>query len=166
LRDGWNPAEWSPGVDLGETVDRVVARARYFARNRGIALEAARPDVPVLASCHPTAVEQAITNLVENAIAYGDVGGHIALVLEADPRGFTLLVADDGPGVPPAEMPRLGERTFRTDEARQRDPSGSGLGLAITSEICKRCGWKLAFEPNDPRGLRVSITGPTVPAPT
>jgi signal transduction histidine kinase len=166
LRDGWNPAEWSPGVDLGETVDRVVARARYFARNRGIALEAARPDVPVLASCHPTAVEQAITNLVENAIAYGDNGGHVAVVLEADPRGFTLLVIDDGPGVPPAEMPRLGERTFRTDEARQRDPSGSGLGLAITSEICKRCGWKLAFEPHEPRGLRVSIAGPTGRAPT
>jgi signal transduction histidine kinase len=166
LRDGWNPAEWSPGVDLGETVDRVVARARYFARNRGIALDAARPDVPVFASCHPTAVEQAITNLVENAIAYGDVGGHVAVVLEVDPRGFTLLVIDDGPGVPPAEMPRLGERTFRTDEARQRDPSGSGLGLAITSEICKRCGWKLAFEPQAPRGLRVSIAGPTERAPT
>jgi signal transduction histidine kinase len=80
-----------------------------------------------------------------------------------DSRGFTLLVTDDGPGVPPAEMPRLGERTFRTDEARQRDPSGSGLGLAITSEICKRCGWKLAFEPHEPRGLRVSIAGPTGP---
>jgi signal transduction histidine kinase len=165
LREGWNPAAGSPGVDLGETVDRVVARARYFARNRGMALEAARPDVPVYASCHPTALEQAITNLVENAIAYGEKGGHVAVVLEAGPTSFTLVVADDGPGVPPAEMPRLGERTFRTDEARQRDPSGSGLGLAITSEICGRCGWKLSFEPHEPRGLRVSIAGPTVPAP-
>ncbi|HMI88226.1 MAG TPA: HAMP domain-containing sensor histidine kinase [Polyangiaceae bacterium] len=165
LREGWNPAEGSPGVDLGETIDRVVARARYFAQNRGMALEAARPDVPVFASCHATAVEQAITNLVENAIAYGDQGGHVAVVLEADRARFTLVITDDGPGVPPAEMPRLGERTFRTDEARQRDPSGSGLGLAITSEICKRCGWKLAFEPHEPRGLRVSIEGPTVPGP-
>ena len=165
LREGWNPAEGNPGVDLGETVDRVVARARYFAQNRGIALEAARPDVPVFASCHPTAVEQAITNLVENAIAYGDQGGHVAVILEGDKTSFTLVVADDGLGVPPAEMPRLGERTFRTDEARQRDPSGSGLGLAITSEICKRCGWKLSFEPHEPRGLRVSIAGGTVPAP-
>jgi signal transduction histidine kinase len=165
LREGWNPAEGSPGVDLGGAVDRVVARARYFARNRGMSVESARPDVPVFASCHPTAVEQAITNLVENAIAYGDQGGHIAVVLEADRTSFTLVVTDDGPGVPPAEIPRLGERTFRTDEARQRDPSGSGLGLAITSEICERCGWKLSFEPHDPRGLRVSIAGPRIPAP-
>ncbi|MET0594662.1 MAG: HAMP domain-containing sensor histidine kinase, partial [Polyangiaceae bacterium] len=158
LREGWNPAEGK--VELGETVDRVVARARYFAKNRGMAIEAARPDVPVFVACHPTAVEQAITNLVENAIAYGDPGGHVAVLLEADKTSFTLVVTDDGPGVPPAELPRLGERTFRTDEARQRDPSGSGLGLAITSEICKRCEWKLSFEAHEPRGLQVTIAGP------
>jgi signal transduction histidine kinase len=146
-------------------VERVVARARYFAKNRGIALDAARPDVPVFAACHPTAVEQAITNLVENAIAYGDAGGHVAVLLEKGARGFSLVVADDGPGVPPAEMPRLGERTFRTDEARQRDPSGSGLGLAIASEICKRCDWKLSFEAHEPRGLCVTIAGATLDAP-
>ena len=165
LRDGWNPAEGSPTVDLGEAVERVVARARYFARNRGIALEAARPDVPVLASCHPTAAEQAITNLVENAVAYGDQEGHVAVVLETVGNEFTLTVADDGPGVPPAEIPRLGERTFRTDEARQRDPSGSGLGLAIASEICRRCAFQLKFEANEPRGLRVVITGRTITPP-
>jgi signal transduction histidine kinase len=167
LREGWDPAEGNPFVDVGGTVERVVARARYFAKNRGISLEAARPDVPIHARCHPTAAEQAITNLVENAIAYGDEGGHVAVVLESDEeqKGFTLVVADDGPGVLPAELPHLGERTFRSDEARQRDPSGSGLGLAITSEICGRCGWKLSFGRQEPRGLRVEIAGPTIVPP-
>jgi signal transduction histidine kinase len=167
LREGWNPAEGNPSVDVGEAVDRVVARARYFAKNRGISLDAARPDFPIFAGCHPTAAEQAITNLVENAIAYGDHDGHVAVVLESDEqrKSFTLVVADDGPGVLPAELPRLGERTFRSDEARQRDPSGSGLGLAITSEICGRCGWKLSFERQEPRGLRVEIAGPTIVPP-
>jgi signal transduction histidine kinase len=167
LREGWNPAEGDPTVEIGDTVERVVARARYFAKNRGISLEAARPDVPVYARCHPTAAEQAITNLVENAIAYGDEGGNVAVVLETDDakKSFTLVVADDGPGVLPAELPHLGERTFRSDEARQRDPSGSGLGLAITREICGRCGWKLGFERQEPRGLRVEIAGPTVRTP-
>jgi signal transduction histidine kinase len=167
LREGWNPSEGDPIVDLRETVERVVARARYFAKNRGMLLEAAHPDAAVYARCHPTAAEQAITNLIENAIAYGDQGGHVAVVLESDgshPR-FTLVVADDGPGVLPAELPRLGERTFRSDEARQRDPSGSGLGLAITSEICGRCGWQLSFERQEPRGLKVEIAGTTIPDP-
>ncbi len=167
LREGWNPADGDPVVDVSDTVDRVVARARYFAKNRGIALEAARPDVPVFARWQPTAAEQAITNLVENAIAHGNQGGHVAVVLESDGPGntFTLVVADDGPGVLPAELPHLGERTFRSDEARQRDPSGSGLGLAITSEICGRCGWNLSFERQEPRGLKVEIAGPTIVPP-
>jgi signal transduction histidine kinase len=167
LREGWDPAEGNPSVEVGDAIDRVVARARYFAKNRGIELEAARPDVPVYARCHPTAAEQTITNLVENAIAYGDHGGHVAVVLESDEerKSFTLVVADDGPGVLPAELPRLGERTFRSDEARQRDPSGSGLGRAHTSAICGRCGWKLSFERQEPRGLRVEIAGPTIVPP-
>jgi signal transduction histidine kinase len=88
-------------------------------------------------------------------------------VLESDGPGktFTLVVADDGPGVLPAELPHLGERTFRSDEARQRDPSGSGLGLAITSEICGRCGWNLSFERQEPKGLKVEIAGPTIVPP-
>jgi signal transduction histidine kinase len=164
LQEGWNPAEGEPSVDIGDTIERVVGRTRYFAKNRGIAIESARPDFPVLARCHPTAAEQAITNVVENAIVHGNSGGHIAVVLEADEKSqsFSLVVADDGPGVLPAELPRLGERTFRSDEARQRDPSGRGLGLAITSEVCGRCGWKLTFERQQPRGLRVCIAGPTI----
>jgi signal transduction histidine kinase len=160
LRDGWDPAAGDPRVDLAETVERVVARARYFAKNRGIELDVARPDGAMMARCQPTAAEQAITNLVENAVAYGDPGGHVAVVLEWRGDRFSLLVVDDGPGVLPAELPRLGERTFRSDEARQRDPSGSGLGLAITSEICERCGWLLSFGRNEPKGLEVRIEGP------
>jgi len=164
LRDGWDPAEGDSTVDLGDTIDRVVARARYFARNRGMSVDAAHPDKPVYARCHPTAAEQAITNLIENAIAYGDAGGHVAVVLDEDvaTKEFNLVVTDDGPGVLPAELPRLGERTFRSDEARQRDPSGSGLGLAITSEICGRCGFTLSFERNEPRGLQARISGGVV----
>ena len=75
------------------------------------------------------------------------------------------MISDDGPGVPPAELPRLAERTFRSDEARKRDPRGGGLGLAITNEICQRAGWTLTFEPVEPRGLGVRIEGTLVGAP-
>ena len=159
LREGWTPASRGAEVDLRETVERVVGRARFFAKRQGIALDAAFPDDAVPAACDPIAAEQAIGNLVENAIAYGDPGGHVAVVLAITGDRFTITVVDDGPGVAPVEIPRLGERTFRSDEARQRDPRGSGLGLAITSEVCARCAWTLAFETAAPRGLRVSIDG-------
>jgi len=159
MREGWDPAASGADADLTDVVERVVARARFFARRKGVSLEAAVPDGPTRTRCDPIAAEQALSNVVQNAIAYGDRGGHVAVLLDAAGGEFRLSVADDGPGVPPSELPRLGERTFRSDEARQRDPRGSGLGLAITSEVCARCGWTLAFEREQPRGLRVTFRG-------
>jgi signal transduction histidine kinase len=159
LREGWDPLASNPTVDLCDIVARVASRARVFARRRGIALEVAVPDGELDVRCDSVAAEQAVTNIVENAIAYGEPGGHIAVVLDQEDASFSLVVEDDGPGVAPTELPRLGERTFRSDEARQRDPRGSGLGLAITNEVCARCGWKLSFEAAEPKGLRVSIRG-------
>ncbi len=162
LREGWSPHTASTPVDLGETIERVAARAGIVARRGGLSLDIAVPDEPVRAQCDPVAAEQAIGNLVDNAVAYGDPGGHVVLVLERDGARFVLRVEDDGPGVRASELPRLGERTFRSDEARQRDPRGSGLGLAITTEVCERCGWELSFEPAEPTGLRVTIRGSVV----
>ena len=162
MRDGWDPAASKGGVDLTDVVDRVVTRARFFAKQRGLSLEVAVPDGPTRAGCDPVAAEQAISNVVENAITHGSKGGHVAVVLETSGGSFSMAVADDGPGLLPSELPRLGERTFRSDDARQRDPRGSGLGLAITHEVCKRCGWRLAFEPETPRGLRVTMRGAVI----
>jgi signal transduction histidine kinase len=163
LRDGWDPAAGAADVDLGEVVERVAMRVSYFAKSRSIKVDVARPDAPVLARCHSTAAEQVVTNLVENAVSYGDPGGHVAVVLECQAERFTLAVVDDGPGVLPSELPRLGERTFRSDEARQREPNGSGLGLAISSEVCSHCDWSLSFAREEPRGLRVTINGERFP---
>jgi signal transduction histidine kinase len=159
LREGWDPRRRDARVDLVGAVERVASRARIVARRGGIALDVAVPDGAVLVRCDPVAAEQAIGNVVDNAVAYGDAGGHVAIVLERVGEGFELRVEDDGPGVAPSELPRLGERTFRSDEARARDPRGSGLGLAITREVCDRCRWRLAFESVTPKGLRVTMRG-------
>jgi len=104
-------------------------------------------------------VEQALTNVLQNAIIHGEGDGAVEVTLRGDDDGFVVEVLDDGPGVPPEHLPRLGERAYRSDDARVRDPKGSGLGLAITSEVCDRFGWALSFEPRAPRGLRVTIRG-------
>jgi len=161
LRSGWDPTHDVAEVDLVEVVTRIVDRARILARRRHIELELSVPDGAVRVQCNEVAVEQALTNVVDNAVAYGDPNGHVAVVLGACDDGFDLEIMDDGPGVPPASLPRLGQATFRSDEARQRDPRGSGLGLAITAEVCARIGWSLAFAALEPRGLRVHVrSGP------
>lgn len=160
LQDGADPLHGNPRVDLCLLIEHVTRRFRKLGQARAIEVVANELDHPVWIRCNPAMAEQIVQNLVHNAVAYGDEGGHVAVLLEARDEEFSLNVVDDGPGVPPAEVPRLGDRTYRSDAARQRDPQGSGLGLAITSEVCRRAGFNLRFAREEPRGLRVTVTGP------
>jgi signal transduction histidine kinase len=163
LADGADPLRGDLEVELGALVDQVVRRFGMLGRLREIEVHGGRPDAPVTVRCNPAMAEQALANLVHNAVAHGEPGGHVAVLLSTHADGFTLTVVDDGPGVPPTDLPRLSERTFRSDEARRRDPKGSGLGLTISSEVCRRAGWTLRLESEQPRGLRATITGPLAP---
>jgi signal transduction histidine kinase len=145
-------------VKLGETVERAALRVSFLARQKRVALEVAVPEAPVVVSGDPIAVEQAIANVIENAVTHNAAGGHVAVLLEEAGGAFQLTVADDGPGVAPGELPRLGARPFRADAARRRD--GHGLGLAITTEVCARHGFQLSFARGDPVGLTVTLRGP------
>jgi signal transduction histidine kinase len=148
-------------IDVSALVERVVERHRPVADAAGVALEHAVPEAPLWTEGDVTLVEQAVGNVVHNAIRHNRGGGHVAVVLdEGGARGFVLRVADDGPGVPEDQLGRLGERRFRTAEARQRHPEGLGLGLAIARDVAERHGFALAFAANAPRGLTVELRGP------
>ena len=110
-----------------------------------------------------TLLEQALSNLVHNAIRHNHAGGHVAITLDVDGDRFELAVRDDGPGVSHAELTRLRERGFRGEEARGRD--GQGLGLAIVSRVAERHG--LTFELASPEegGLLATLSGPTSSPP-
>lgn len=164
LQDGADPLHGDLRVELCVLVEQVTRRFAKLGKARAIDVECAHPDGRVLACCNPAMAEQVLANLVHNAVTHGDEGGHVAVLLEATDDHFTLVVVDDGPGVPPADLPRIGERTFRSDAARQRDPQGGGLGLAITSEVCRLADFSLSFAREEPRGLRVTVAGRRVRA--
>lgn len=146
-------------VDLCALVDRVVARHAVVARAGHVELNHAVPEVPVSVLAEVTLLEQAVSNLVDNAIRHNHEGGHVAIVLDPTADGFALTVTDDGPGVPPADLARLTERWFRADDARTRRPDGQGLGLAIAAESLKQLGFELTFSGPVEGGLRAEITG-------
>jgi len=154
--DAQSPIERHP-VDLNALVERVAARHRMIAASSQIELNFAVPEMPVVVSADVTLLEQALSNLADNAIRYGRAGGHVAIVLDAADRGFTLSVTDDGPGVSEAEIARLMEPRFRSAEARTRRPDGQGLGLAIAAEAIERLGFELTLSRNAPTGLRAEI---------
>ncbi|MCU0658226.1 MAG: sensor histidine kinase [Polyangiaceae bacterium] len=110
-----------------------------------------------------TLLEQALSNLVQNAIKHNRPGGHVAVLLERDVGQFFLDVIDDGPGIPEDELRRLLRAGERGEQARTRDPEGRGLGLAIAARVASAHSMQLLFSPSEFGGLRVRLQGDITP---
>lgn len=162
LSDGVDPSADGARAELSELVLQVIRRLKPLGRYRGVELDMAGPEREVWCGCKPLALERVIDNLVYNAVSHGRPGDHVAVLLEAEAGRFRLTVLDDGPGLPPEELAALGRRRFRGADAELQVPHGTGLGLAIVGEVCRLCGWQLSFEANEPRGLRVVVSGPEI----
>jgi signal transduction histidine kinase len=158
------PLEQNP-VNLNELVERTAGRHRPIAAPKGIELNSAVPEQPLWTRGDVTLIEQAVSNVIHNAVRYNRPGGHVAVVLEpvTDSR-FRLSVVDDGPGVSDDELRRLGERRYRADEARTRSPGGQGLGLSIAREVATRHGFDMTIRRSEAGGLEVELRGPLMKA--
>jgi len=148
-------------VELGALVERVLARHRPIARQRGVALDGAVPEAALVADGDVTLLEQAVNNLVYNAVRYNRAGGHVGVTADAiGAERFRLRVVDDGPGIPAADLARLVERGARGDAARARAPDGQGLGLDIAFRVAAVHGFALALAPSEAGGVQADLTGP------
>lgn len=113
------------------------------------------PDLHVRAE--PGLLQRALGNLVRNALRYaGDAGPVVLRARREDSRVF-VSVEDEGPGVPPAALARLGEPFYRPEVARTRETGGVGLGLAIVRSGVAACGGEVHFSNRTPRGFRAEV---------
>jgi signal transduction histidine kinase len=113
----------------------------------------------LLLRCRADALARALTNLVDNAVKYGTAA---SVTLEAAGDGSTTItVADDGPGIPQAELALVFEPFYRSDQARtlERD-RGFGLGLPIAQRVIEGHGGTLALRTRTPHGLEAVVTLP------
>jgi two-component system, OmpR family, phosphate regulon sensor histidine kinase PhoR len=92
-------------------------------------------DEQIEAKLNAPLLEQAVSNLLDNAIKYSDPGSEIQLIGSATHGEVTISVADRGPGIAADHLPRIFERFYRVDKARSRKLGGTGLGLAIVKHI-------------------------------
>ena len=134
-----------------DTLDLSAARARDMTLTRTLA-------VPQIHAA-PVLLASALRNLIDNAVRYGNPGGRICVETVAlSGGGVRLAVRDDGPGVPPAERARLGERFFRVLGTGR---TGNGLGLSIVARIAALHDAHLRVEDGlDGRGLSVVLDFP------
>ncbi len=147
-------------VQLDELVARVASRQAPIAELKGIELNWAAPPEPVTLQGDSVLLEQALSNLAQNAVQYNDSGGHVSLLLEVTSSYFEITVADDGPGVPAEAIAMILTRGARGDDARNRNPGGSGFGLSITKRVCELHGFDLNIESDEGQGFAVRISGP------
>ena len=100
----------------------------------------------MLAAVNPPLLEQAVVNLVDNAVKYSAEGSAVEVALFEAPDELVISVSDQGPGVPREHLPRLFERFYRVDKARSRDLGGTGLGLAIVKHIAQAHGGRVSVD--------------------
>ncbi len=110
----------------------------------------------------PAKLQDALRNLVENAVAYTPEGTTIELVAERHGDAVTISVLDEGPGIPEADLARIFERFYRVDKARSRESGGTGLGLSIVKHLVERMGGEVQASNRPGRGAAFTMTLPAV----
>ena len=106
----------------------------------------------------PALVEQALVNLIDNAIKFSDAGDEVVVSATAAGESVVLGVRDHGSGIEPVHVPRLFERFYRVDKARSRELGGTGLGLAIVKHIASVHGGSVDVESEPGRGSTFRVT--------
>jgi two-component system phosphate regulon sensor histidine kinase PhoR len=142
-------------IALPDLLARIADLYRESAERAGKTLEVAAGEGSFRADARKLVL--AMSNLVDNAIKYGKEGGRVTLYGKVEDRACTLEVADDGPGIPPEELPRIFERFYRVDKGRSREMGGTGLGLSIARHIVESHGGSIRAESRLGVGTRFII---------
>jgi two-component system phosphate regulon sensor histidine kinase PhoR len=124
------------------------------ARRITIDCQAARD---LKARINPTMLEQAVVNLIDNAIKFSDEEGVVRIEAEREGREVWIRVVDRGCGIPPEHLERVFERFYRVDKARSRKQGGTGLGLSIVKHIAAAHGGRVSVESEPGKGSRFTI---------
>lgn len=141
------------GVDLAALVRDLAQDRAPLAAACGVQIDLSKASGAVTVQADFDLMQQAVANVLDNAIVYNRPGGVVRLELASYDQGkrFRLVVADNGPGVPDDTFAGLtANKRFRGDESRNRRPDSRGLGLALAREIADRFGMQLDLrQPSD-----------------
>ncbi len=146
-------------IDLREVADAAARSMRPRAGAAGVTIAV---DVPqhLTVTASRAMVEQILRILLDNAITYTHRGDRVGVSATRDGKQARICVRDHGPGIDPADQPRVFDRFYRADPARARHTGGSGLGLAIARSLTRALGGEIALESLPGAGTTVCVTLP------
>jgi signal transduction histidine kinase len=136
------------------------------AVERGVELKLQKPGAAEAAAvhCDGLAVQQALINLIDNAIKHSPNGAAVVIGLERGPGDFRLWVEDSGPGIPSGEHERIFERFYRRGSELRRETQGIGIGLTIVKHSVEAHGGRVVLRSAAGQGSRFTIELPNQPA--
>ncbi|MFQ5706033.1 MAG: ATP-binding protein [bacterium] len=146
-------------LPLQETVNSVVNIVSAKAHKEKVAIDCRFPDHPVLIKADENKFRQVLLNLLLNAMAAINGGGHITIDSQVNNRQagnriLELTISDTGSGIPESEMKNIFKPFFTTKE------HGTGLGLPITKRIIEECNWELGIDSKVGEGTQVRVRIP------
>lgn len=132
-----------------------------LAEGKGVRLKGIIPDDGGFILADRVRLEEALINLMDNAIKYTEPGGLVSLSSESRKGEIEFVVSDSGPGIPAEHLDRIFERFYRVDKARSKEKGGTGLGLAIVKHTAGLHGGRVKVDSTLGRGSIFTLIIPT-----
>lgn len=142
---------------LSEALTNLVEDTQMLAPSLRVTADIA---ADIVVSADGSLLQQALHNLISNAIKYNVAAGWIRISARKSGQKIEIQVANASQGIPAAERSRLFERFYRADPARSRQIEGVGLGLALSREIARAHGGELVFAVGEDQSVNFSLTLP------
>ncbi len=142
-------------TDLLPFLRDTVSAFQPQAASAGVTLTVKAADSLPQLELDPGRMRQVLANLLANALRYSPAGGSVSVTCERTEKNIQLTVQDDGPGIPPADLPHIFERFYKST-----DSGGMGLGLAIAKHLVNAHSGSIAAENAPSRGTIIRILLP------
>lgn len=153
-----SPVQREPS-DPCEILERGAERLRLQAERAGLSLTVVCEKYLPLILADPPRLEQVLVNLIHNAVKFTPKGGKVDMTASQMDGVVEFSVKDSGGGISEDDLPRIFERFYKTDPARNK--SGTGLGLAIAKHLVEAHDGKIGVESKEGQGSRFWFTVPT-----
>lgn len=151
-------------VEIGSALECAAESVRPFCDERRHELKVMRPARPLWVQADRTRLEQILTNLLNNAAKYTDLGGRIRLSAELENSQVVIRVKDTGIGIAPAMLPRIFELFVQVERRLNHSAGGVGIGLSLVRQLVELHGGRVeAFSPGPGQGSEFVVRLPAMP---
>lgn len=151
-------------IDVSSLVSRVLLKMKPQMEQQRVKVNTDVSPALSLMLGNEDRIEQVLTNLVENAVRYSPPGSAIEVRATEQGGQITVEVADQGPGIPPEDLPHIWERFHRVEKSRSRSLGGTGLGLAIVKQIVEAHGGRVGVNSEVGKGSTFWFSLAVVPS--